>query len=369
VVDLFAGCGGLSLGVEEAARTSGRSPRIVLAVEINSKIRDVYRANFPNARVDPVGDVLQLLDGRIGARITAAERKTRTGAGRVDLAVGGPPCQGHSNLNNHTRRDDERNALYLRMVRAAEVFEPASLCIENVPGVQGDRRRVVDVAIARLTKLGYEVDAGVIDLSGLGVPQVRFRHVLLASRSGRPSVLTLAQTHHRSPRPLWWAIGDLAYVAGKTAFETAATLSPRNMFRAQWLLKNDRYDLPNRFRPPCHRDKPDHRYKSMYGRLHWEQPAQTVTTGFGSPGQGRYLHPALPRTLTPHEAARVQFFPDWFDFGEAETRDVLAQCIGNAVPPKLGFAVARHLIALADGIELAIQPETSSSTCGAGAAE
>jgi DNA (cytosine-5)-methyltransferase 1 len=350
-------------------RASGRSPRIVLAAELDATIRDVYKANFPDARVDPDGDVVQLLDGRIGARITAAERKARAGAGRVDFAVGGPPCQGHSNLNNHTRRADERNALYLRMVRAAEVLEPKSFCIENVPGVLGDSGRVVDIAIARLEKLGYQVDAGVIDLSGLGVPQVRFRHVLLASTSATPSVRVLAETHRRSPRSLRWAIGDLLYVGRKTWFDTAATLSARNLFRAQWLVKNERYDLPNRFRPPCHRDKPDHRYKSMYGRLHWGQPAQTVTTGFGSPGQGRYLHPAFPRTLTPHEAARVQFFPDWFDFGRAGTRSALAQCIGNAVPPKLGFAVARHLIALADGIELPVQPEISSSDWGAGAAE
>lgn len=350
-------------------RASGRSPRIVLAAEISSTIRDVYRSNFPNARIDPVGDVVQLLDGRMGTRITSAERKTRASGGRVDLAMGGPPCQGHSNLNNHTRCDDERNALYLLMVRAAEVLEPESFCIENVPGVQRDRGRVVEVAIARLTKLGYRVDAGVIDLSALGVPQVRFRHVLLASTAATPSVRALAETHRRSPRPLWWAIGDLMYLRPKTSFDTAAVLSARNLFRAEWLIKNDRYDLPNRFRPACHRDKPDHRYKSMYGRLDWNEPAQTVTTGFGSPGQGRYLHPTLPRTLTPHEAARVQFFPDWFDFGRAGTRNALAQCIGNAVPPKLGFAIARYLIALADGIELAIQPELSSSNWGASVAE
>jgi DNA (cytosine-5)-methyltransferase 1 len=120
--------------------------------------------------------------------------------------------------------------------------------------------------------------------------------------------------------------------------------------------------LPNKLRPPCHRNKPDHRYKSMYGRLRWDQPAQTITTGFGSPGQGRYLHPDLPRTLTPHEAARVQFFPDWFDFGKAPSRSALAHCIGNAVPPKLGFAAARYLLALANGDELPVQSEVSSWT-------
>ena len=178
IVDLFAGCGGLSLGVEEAVRASGHSPLIVLAAETDSTIREVYRANFPDANVDPVGDVVKLLDGRVGARITSAERKTRTTAGRVDLAMGGPPCQGHSNLNNHTRRDDERNALYLRMVRAAEVLEPKSFCIENVPGVRGDRGRVVDVAVA-----DGEVGALVPDSRAVVARLVQARALAGSSRS------------------------------------------------------------------------------------------------------------------------------------------------------------------------------------------
>jgi DNA (cytosine-5)-methyltransferase 1 len=84
----------------------------------------------------------------------------------------------------------------------------------------------------------------------------------------------------------------------------------------------------------------------MYGRLHWDRPAQTVTTGFGSMGQGRYVHPSRRRTITPHEAARLQTFPDWFDFGQS-SRGQLADMIGNAVPPlvmvALGGAAVRAL--------------------------
>ena len=83
----------------------------------------------------------------------------------------------------------------------------------------------------------------------------------------------------------------------------------------------------------------------------WDAPAQTITTGFGSPGQGRYLHPSRLRTLSPHEAARLQFFPDWFDFSAAKNRREIAQSIGNAVPPKLAFvlsiAMLHHLFARA----------------------
>jgi DNA (cytosine-5)-methyltransferase 1 len=84
----------------------------------------------------------------------------------------------------------------------------------------------------------------------------------------------------------------------------------------------------------------------MYGRLQWDEPAQTITSGFGSPGQGRYLHPKKLRTLTPHEAARIQFFPDWFDFSLFRHRKYLSRALGNAVPPKLAFVVAAHLLSL-----------------------
>jgi DNA (cytosine-5)-methyltransferase 1 len=85
----------------------------------------------------------------------------------------------------------------------------------------------------------------------------------------------------------------------------------------------------------------------MYGQLKWDEPAQTITTGFGSMGQGRYVHPSRPRTLTPHEAARLQFFPDWFDFtagGTQMRRGVWATMIGNAVPPKLTMELGRILL-------------------------
>ncbi|MGH3053264.1 MAG: DNA cytosine methyltransferase, partial [Gaiellaceae bacterium] len=95
-------------------------------------------------------------------------------------------------------------------------------------------------------------------------------------------------------------------------------------------------------RPVCHQS--EHSYVSMYGRLRWDAPAQTVTTGFGSMGQGRYVHPLRPRTLTPHEAARLQFLPDFMRFEEIRTRAALAQAIGNAAPPLLTIVLVEALI-------------------------
>jgi DNA (cytosine-5)-methyltransferase 1 len=82
----------------------------------------------------------------------------------------------------------------------------------------------------------------------------------------------------------------------------------------------------------------------MYGRLRSDLPAQTITSGYGSMGQGRYVHPRLRRTLTPHEAARLQMIPDFFDFSSVGSRGSWAQMIGNAAPWKLGYAFALEML-------------------------
>ncbi len=115
-------------------------------------------------------------------------------------------------------------------------------------------------------------------------------------------------------RTVEWAIGDLEDVEPVAAFDRPSTPSPENRERIDKLFDEDIHDLDNDDRPPCHRDK-KHTYRSMYGRLWWDQPAQTITTGFGSMGQGRYVHPTRRRTITPHEAARLQTIPDYVQLG------------------------------------------------------
>lgn len=342
VVDLFSGCGGMTLGAIEAARSLDCGVEVVLAMELDEQIREIYDANFPSTITSLRGDVVKRFKGGLGKPLEFVETRTRKEVGSVDLLLGGPPCQGHSNLNNHTRRSDPRNRLYLRMLRAVEVLEPRAVIIENVPGVEHATNRAVSRAVNKLEKLGYGVATPVVSAASLGVPQQRTRHAIVAVKGVESiSVDDFETGANGKPRTLKWAIGDLEDENSSELFRSPSKLSAENETRARYLLDNDEFDLPNKLRPECHSDKPDHRYKSMYGRLRWDQPAQTITTGFGSPGQGRYLHPSKPRTLTPHEAARIQFFPDWFDFSPAKYRRVLADCIGNAVPPKLAFALVR----------------------------
>jgi DNA (cytosine-5)-methyltransferase 1 len=341
VVDLFCGCGGLSAGVAEAARALDLGIEIPLALDIDGDAVTVFRSNFPGSNVQ-LGEVGSFIDGELGAPLTSKERRLARSVGPVDVLVGGPPCQGHSDLNNHTRREDPRNALYAKMARAARVLRPAVVLVENVPTVQHDTRKVVEAAIEGLKSAGYEVGHRVVDLTLLGVPQRRRRHVVLASL--HPQLFPTQLLDSISPRceahpvrTTRWAIEDLLGTPGYGMFDMAGTPSRDNLKRMKWLLAHDRHDLPNRLRPDCH--KSEHSYNSMYGRLSWDAPAQTVTTGFGSMGQGRYVHPAEPRTITPHEAARLQMLPDFLDFGDVRTRGSLARLVGNAVPPVLATVV------------------------------
>ena len=348
LVDIFCGAGGISLGVSIAAARAGRALKIRLAVDSWRPAVDVYKSNFEadHFRTAPVEE---LFDAELGSRrLTRTERALRDSVGPVDLLVGGPPCQGYSDLNNHSRRQDPRNRLYARMARAAEVLAPKAIVIENVPAVIHDDEDVVAVTSSALEGAGYDVAGRVFDMSVLRLPQTRNRHLLLGVQRGLGRARTVLDAIapscpiHR-PKTVRWAIGDLVELAPKDLFDQPSRSSPENLARIRWLMTHDAFDLPNRLRPSCHWG--DHSYKAMYGRLRWDEPAQTITTGFGSMGQGRYVHPSASRTITPHEAARLQSFPDSFSFAAAPNRGALAQLIGNAVPPLFATTVTTSMLA------------------------
>lgn len=340
LVDLFAGCGGLTIGLLEGARRAGRRAELNLAVDQEAAplavLRETLGGDAGVFRQVNLGEAFRPLDGAV----TAAERRLLKDVAERPILVAGPPCQGHSPLNNHTRHDDVRNDLYLAVARGAKILKPRAVVVENVRGVGNDRRSAMSRCMATLRALGYEVDARRIDLHRIGVPQRRVRHVVVATR-GEPFEWNLPNV---SGRTVEWAIGDLLGAEGSTGFDTASRVSPDNEERMAWLFENGKYDLPNDRRPDCHQS--DHKYVSMYGRLRWDAPAQTVTSGYGSMGQGRYVHPLRPRTLTPHEAARLQCLPDFMPLARSEmTRTALATTIGNVAPPLLTVALTQALIA------------------------
>ncbi len=342
VVDLFSGCGVMTLGVWEACRAIGTRAEPVVALDISASALRTYRTNFPDAETR-CGPIEELLDGDLRSRATQVERRFVGSLGAIDLVVGGPPCQGHSDLNNHTRRDDPKNKLYERMARFAELVGPTHIIIENVSAVLHDRCQVVNRTVKLLKALGYRVDHRVIDSARLGAPQSRKRHVLAASLDRPIDLESAVMQYSRAPLTVGQTIGDLQHFTGDSAFDDAGTPTRESLRRIKYLFDKNVHELPDRLRPECHRLHA-HTYKSVYGRMHWDQPAQTITSGFTCMGQGRYVHPKERRTITPHEAARLQGIPDFFRFDQAARRTALAQMIGNAVPTKLSYVIALELL-------------------------
>ena len=343
IVDLFCGAGGISLGLAEAVRKFERKVTISWAVDIEPRALAVFEHNFPTACVEQVDLATAFavdLDSEI---LTESELALQKKVGSVDILVGGPPCQGHSDLNNFSRRSDPKNRLYLLMARAAKIFKPAFIMIENVPGAKHDKGGAVAATVGALKSEGYYVSSAVIDLREIGVPQSRKRLVLIAARDRLHDITDLLNKYKTTQRSVAWAIDDIQEEVPSSIATIPSVPSFDNKSRIDYLFDHDLTDLPNEFRPPCHRDK-NHSYNSIYGRLRWTEPAQTITSGFYSMCMGRYVHPAKRRTLTAHEAARLQFFPDYFSFEAAEKRTALAQIIGNAVPPKLSFVFGHYFV-------------------------
>ena len=349
IVDLFCGCGGMTLGVWEAARRAGRRPRAVLGCDVSDSQLAVYGSNFgPESAKN---EDLSRISSLIGSAPTPLElrlfRPLRNQ--RIDFLVAGPPCQGHSNLNNHTRRSDPKNELYPKVARAAELIKPRHVLIENVPAVMNDHGDAVNRTISALQGLGYATASGVVSLVTLGVAQTRKRHLLVATKAtedeGSLDFKQLTSGFRTPLRSLRWAIGDLLDERRTGMMNEVPGMTDRTKERVDWLFENDEYDLPDSERPDCHRTKA-HTYQSVYGRMSWDSPAPTITGGFMTMGRGRFVHPQERRTLTPREAARVQFFPEFFDFSPLTTRKSIAEAIGNAVPPKMSMVFAAALLKL-----------------------
>ncbi len=356
-IDLFCGVGGLTAGVTLAAAEMGQQIRCELAVDADADALAVFGRNHRARRL--VDESVQaLVDYRVrGEGETATfvyapelldEDVAQCSAG-VDLVVAGPPCQGHSNLNNHTRRSDRRNHLYLCAVAFALACRARAVVIENVTSVIHDKDRVVDSARALLEAHGYGVTDGVLAADDMGWPQTRKRHFLIARmpvdgcESG-PLPLTDVAAALRDPhgRSVMWAIGGEQRLSHDSWLHEPTELTQTNRDRIQWLFENDEHDLALKERPDCHRDGTT--YGAAYGRMRADQPAPTITTGYTTPGRGRFVHPHEPRTLNHAEAARLQGFPDAYCFepkpGQLATRAQLSKWIGNAVTIPLGYAAS-----------------------------
>jgi len=252
------------------------------------------------------------------------------------------PCQPFSRQKTQRKRDDARVNLLDELHRFVRVFRPDYVFVENVPGVQRitENQGPLGRFVSLISDLGYEYRLEVLKAQDYGVPQRRERVVLIAGLSGKLSMP--CPTHGpNSPNSnyerVWDWISDLPPIrAGEThpkfPNHRAAALSELNLQRIRSTPEGGgRLDWPEHLWLNCHKDHSGH--SDVYGRLHKDRPAMALTTRCVSLSNGRYGHPEQHRALSVREAARLQTFPDDFEF--VGTLNSMARQIGNAVPVKL----------------------------------
>ena len=350
IVDICSSVGGLTLGVSEAAKTLGFHPRSLYAADTDKKAVEIYKTNFSpmhakNISISELVDfgLSNLNDDKVFSfEPEILDDDLKKNAGNVDVFVAGPPCQGHSNLNNSSRRDDPRNNLYIDAVVIAVLLKSKNIILENVRTIQKDHKNVIEYAKKILISYGYKIEEAIINANDIGGGQTRIRHFLIASQKNFLSSKDIIKNNYWPKITLKDLIKIKPILKLDSALTRQATLSCENKERINYLFDNELYDLPDHVRPDCHKDG-NHGYEAVYGRLKWDLPSPTITTGFQSPGRGRYVHPEQRRTLIPHEAARIQGFPDSFQFPNPAP-SALAKWIGDAVPSSLSYVTALSVL-------------------------
>lgn len=341
-IDLFCGGGGLTLGTHQMLECFGFQPKMLAAVDLDIAALKLTSEHF-NPIISSSAPVEELIrcsvdhSRELDNFITLSkvlDNQLHQFKGKTNLLIGGPPCQGHSNLNNKTRRNDPRNDLYFIMPAFAIAMDIPCIIIENVKHVTSASNNVVGITKNILFRNGYFVDEIMIKAMNYGVAQTRERHFLVASKIEKPGVRQILSSLRTNPLS-FDDINAEKYNATRIPeiMLKNGLLSPENESRIEYLHSNNTYDLPNKRRPKCHQN--GHTYKAVYGRIHGDQPLSTVTTGFCTPGRGRYVHPHERRVINIREAARAQAFPDWY-WKPVEKLEIkrsnLYKIIGDAVP-------------------------------------
>jgi DNA (cytosine-5)-methyltransferase 1 len=327
-VDLFCGCGGLTVGLKRAGF------RVLGAVDVDPLSVKTYKANHRDVTLWEKDirelDPQELLDA-LGLK-----------KGGLDLLAGCPPCQGFSTmrtLNGALMVDDPRNDLLLEFERFVEALRPRAVMMENVPGLAKDKR--FEAFLRKLKKLGYLGAHRVLNAAEYGVPQRRRRLIYLA---GLGMEIPFADKAAKM-KTVEEAIGGLpkAGQSGDPVHDMPENRTPKVLEVIRLIPKDggSRRDLPEKFQLECH--KRCNGFKDVYGRMAWKEVAPTITSGCFNPSKGRFLHPEEDRAITMREAALLQGFPRRYKFPTTDNKSAVALMIGNALPPPFIAAHGRSI--------------------------
>lgn len=360
VVDLFAGVGGLSYGF-----SSLDDFQVVGANEILKPMAQAYRLNHPKIEMFE-GDIKDFgkkaLKSKLGAVVP-----------QIDLVVGGPPCQAYSTVGKRLL-DDPRGALFQEYFRILQELKPKAFIFENVKGlISMNSGELIHTIVELFETLGYKIQFQLLNAANFGVPQLRERVIIVGTKQGLK--FEFPHETHRDPeskatlfnskllpwRTLGDAIGDLPQIAsGQESIEYDS--DPQNDF--QRLMRRNAPKKLMDHNAPNHnsqliklmnalpeggspKDLPKHLrpksgFPNTYSRLWWHRPSTTVTRNLGTPSSSRCIHPYCARGLTTREGARIQCFPDKYQFfGSRSDRNLQ---IGNAVPTFLSQALAKQML-------------------------
>jgi len=345
VIDLFSGCGGMSLGLEKAGYD------VVYANDINGDALKTYKHNFPNVLVEQ-GDI---------TKISPLEVSKKIGKKRIDVIVAGTPCQGFS-TSGRRNQNDPRNQLFKQLLKFINAFRPKMFVMENVSGLLSmeDGKAFKNIK-KEFKKAGYHVEHDILSAADFGVPQSRSRVFIIGSRKPVPKKNLFPKATVREHVKVKEALSDLCFLGineksvkykkpAKTKYQQSMRKNCDVLYNHE--SSNHATKIQQRFaKIPPGMDgrnvlKNSDTNKRDYYRLHPNKISRTITT---LPDD--YIHYEKNRIPTVRELARLQSFPDSFVFlGPRTTGGPLRKhgCpqytqVGNAVPPLLARAVFKKL--------------------------
>lgn len=344
VVDMFSGCGGMSAGFV-AVNSLLPAYRLAMAVDIDDLAMMTYERNLgvKSTKLD-LHNYASRQDGLVD--IVASARRSSTAP---LILIGCAPCQGFSSHRNAAGESDRRNNLFLTFAKAAAAIQPDAVVIENVPEVTTDRYWPV-VAEARkiLERAGYKTVLTAHNMADFGVPQNRFRAVMVGMR--RPFSMPRGFLDERTRRTVRDAIGRLpAIEPGEVCTGDPMHFTATHRISTIETIKSVSQDggrRPFDVGPESLRRFAERTgglaFKDVYGRLWWDKPSITITGHARNPASGRYVHPEQHRGLSLREAALLQGFPSNWAFSGGLGPAFLQ--VGNAVPPTFASFLATHLL-------------------------